>query len=226
MPPNVIPYLLIGVATVFFGIKAIIYYKKSRNTISLYFGISGILIGIGTLFNSVPYVFTNQENALKICILIGDSFLYASILVQTRLHWYYNNQNTPFWVYFAPVFALIAFIEVVYVVTLPANSFTYVNNIAYVPVNPVVAWLSAAACLMFVATGLQTVVRAARLNSGRLKIRLFIIGLAFILGGLIASYNYAILQGVNNDFTIVGYTAAVGLLLIAVLVLTRKKFQK
>lgn len=223
MPPNVIPFLLVGVSTLFFGIKALLYYRKSHNSLSLYFGITGILIGIGTLLNSLPYIFTNQEFALKVCIVIADSFLYAAIIVQTRLHWYYNEKNISYLWYLLPVLSLIIVIEIIIFITFPQNSFTYVNNIAYVPVNPIVGWLSAIACLMFVETGILTTVRAKNINQNRQRFRMYFLGFAFMLGGIIASYNYAALQGVNNNYTIIGYSVAALLLLTAVFAISRRK---
>lgn len=223
MPPNVIPFLLVGVSTLFFGIKSLLLFRKSHNSLSLYFGLTGIFIGIGTLLNSLPYIFTNQEFPLKICIVIADSFLYAAVLLQTRLIWYYNNKKYSYLWYFVPVFVLIIIIEGLYIITFSQNSFTYVNNFAYVPVNPFVGWLSALACLTFVVTGIYTVLRANDIGYSHQRIRLYVLGFAFMLGGIIASYNYAALQGVNNSYSIIGYTVAAVLLLIAVFAISRRK---
>jgi len=223
MPPNVIPYLLVGVSTLFFGIKALFLFRKSHNSLSLYFGLIGILIGIGTLLNSLPYVFTNQEFPLKVCIVIADSFLYAAIIVQTRLHWYFNNKKISYLWYIIPTLVLITVIEIIILITFSQNSFTYINNIAYVPVNPLVGWLSAIACLAFVETGILTTLHAKKINHTPQRYRMYFLGFAFMLGGIMASYNYAALHGVNDNYTIIGYSVAAALLLIAIFVMSRRK---
>lgn len=223
LPSNVIPFLILGISATLFGIRGLYFYNKRKSPLSLYYSLGVILIGISTLLYSVPYVFTHDSDILKIVTNIGDIFYYASILVMTRLIWYLGlNKKLPYAWILIPYLLIIVACQYVVISTWNSTAYQFYPDYVYGPVDRVASWLFAAMSTAYVFVGFLTIKQARAIQDLRQKIRLNSIGIAFLLGGLIAIYNYLFLQGTNTGSVgAIGYIGIAIILFVGIFIISR-----
>ena len=225
MPYNVIPFFLIGLSALFFGLRGYTHYRKTRTPLSFYFGISGILAGISGISYALPFIFTYDVFTLKIMTLVGDFFYYGAILVEVRIIWYLGlKKKISFYWLLGPMLVIQVFNIVVTAITLPNIKYEIVNNFVTFPVAPLASWVFALISTSFVMVGYLTIKEAYGIKEKSQRIRMYMIGSVFGLGGVTAIYNYVFLQG-DSDTTapFIGYSLAALALFVGVFFISRKR---
>ncbi len=225
LPTNAIPFFVLGVVATTLGLRGLLFYKKSKLPLSLYYSLTIFLIGISTLFYSVPFIFTQNSEALKVATNIGDVFYYASILVAVRIIWYlgYNKKISFLWL-LLPYLLIIIACETAIINSWGEIHYQFYGNSAYFPVDALASKLFATMSSAYVFVGYLTIKQAYQMKDLRQKIRLNSIGVGFLLGGLVAIYNYLFLQGSSsNSVVTIGYIAIAIVLFIGIFIINRKK---
>lgn len=224
LPTNIIPFFILGISASLFGLRGLYLYNKRKSPLSFYFGLGALLVGLSTLFYSVPFFFTQDEATLKVLSNIGDQLYFLSILVMARLIWYlgFNKQISFSWV-LTPYLLLVIGCNIAIFASWLSIHYEFNANQVYYPVSMVASWFFAAMSSAFVFVGILTMKQARTLKDLRQKIRLNSIGLAFLLGGLIAIYNYLFLQGSNsNSIGTLGYISIAIVLFMGIFIISRK----
>ena len=228
LPTNIIPFFVLGLSVTVFGLRSLYLYYVKKLPLSFYIGLGALLIGVSDLFYSVPFFFTYSNDVLKITALVGDLLYYGSIIVMARLIWYlgFNKKISFNWV-LLPYLSLIIGALISTFVSWSVIVYEVVDNQAYFSVSTTTSWFLAAMSTAFVFVGIIFIRQARLLNIPKQKRRLYIIGLAFLLGGIIAIYNYLLLQGNNsNSIGAIGYIVVGSVLFFGIFVISRKKVQK
>ena len=228
LPTNIIPFFVLGLSVTVFGLRSLYLYYVKKLPLSFYIGLGALLIGVSDLFYSVPFFFTYSNDVLKITALVGDLLYYGSIIVMARLIWYlgFNKKISFNWV-LLPYLSLIIGALISTFVSWSVIVYEVVDNQAYFSVSTTTSWFLAAMSTAFVFVGIIFIRQARLLNIPKQKRRLYIIGLAFLLGGIIAIYNYLLLQGNNsNSIGAIGYIVVGSVLFIGIFVISSKKVQK
>ena len=224
IPSNIIPFLVLGVVATSLGVRGLYFYNKRKSPISLYYSLGILLIGISTLFYSVPFMLTRDEQILKITTNFGDLFYYASILVMARLIWYlgFNKKISFVWI-LMPYLIIIIACQLVVLNSWSEINYQFYTDYVYFPVDKVASWLFAAMSSAYVFVGFITIRQARAIKDLRQKIRLNSIGIASLLGGLVAIYNYLFLQVTNTgSIGAVGYIGIAIILFVGIFIISRK----
>lgn len=224
IPSNVIPFLVLGIVATSLGVRGLYFYNKRKSPISLYYSLGILLIGISALFYSVPFIFTRDEQILKIVTNCGDFFYYASILVMARLIWYlgFAKKISFVWV-LLPYLLIIIACQMIVINSWSEITYQFYSDYVYFPVDKIASWLFAAMSTAYIFVGFITIRQARTIKDLRQKIRLNSIGIAFLLGGLIAIYNYLFLQGTNTgSIGAIGYIGIAIVLFIGIFIISRK----
>lgn len=224
LPSNVIPFLILGISATLFGIRGLYFYNRRKSPLSLYYSLGVIFIGISNIIYAVPFLFTRDEQTLQIWTSVGDQFYFLSILIMARLIWYLGfNKKIHFNWIFIPYFILIVGCNLAVYYSWTSVQFQYVGNSVIYPVSQVASWFFAAMSSAYVFVGFLTIKQARSIQDLRQKIRLNSIGIAFLLGGLIAIYNYLFLQGTNTGSVgTVGYIGISVILFVGIFIISRK----
>lgn len=102
-------------------------------------------------------------------------------------------------------------------------TYQFYSDYVYFPVDKIASWLFAAMSTAYIFVGFITIRQARTIKDLRQKIRLNSIGIAFLLGGLIAIYNYLFLQGTNTgSIGAIGYIGIAIVLFIGIFIISRK----
>lgn len=225
LPTNALPFLILGVVATTLGLRGLFFYKKSKLPLSLYYSLAIFLIGLSTLWYSVPFVFTQSSELLKIATNIGDIFYYASILVAVRIIWYlgFNKKISFLWL-FIPYFLIIVACEFAIINSWSSIQYQFYADSAYFPVDPLASKLFAAMSSVYIFVGYLTIRQGYAIKDLRQKIRLNSIGLGFLAGGIVAIYNYLFLQGSSSGSVVmIGYIAIAAILFTGIFIVSRKK---
>jgi len=225
LPVNVIPFFVLGLSILLFGIRGIYLYTKQKTPLIFYFGVSAALGGVSALMYSVPFIFTHDVTALKITTLIGDLFYFATTLVMARLIWYLGfNKKIAFGWVLTPYLIAIIGAFVASIVYLPTIHYEFIDNTVLYPVPLVASWFFAAMSSAYVFVGLLTLRSARVVQISKQRIRLYLIGSAFLLGGIFVIANFLFFQGSNtNVLSTIGYIIVAIILFIGIFVIARKK---
>ena len=225
LPSNAVPFLVLGVVATILGIRGLYFYSKRKSPLSLYYSLTILLIGISCLFYSVPFLFSQDSETLKILTNVGDFFYYASILVMARLIWYlgFDKRISFLWI-LLPYLLIIIGCEFAVISSWNSIHYEFLTDHAYFPVDPLASKLFAAMSTAFVFVGILTIKQATTMTDLRQKIRLNSIGLGFLLGGIVAIYNYLFLQGSSTSSVITfGYVGIAIVLFIGIFIISRRK---
>lgn len=227
MPVNIIPFFVLGLSILLFGVRGIYLYYKQKTPLISYFATGAILAGISALFYSVPFVFTQDINILKLTTLLGDIFYFATVIVMTRVIWYlgFHKQVRYIWV-LLPYLIAIAGAAIASVLYLPSTSYEFIGNTVVYPVPIIASWFFAAMSTSYVFVGFITLHYARTLNASKQRARLILVGLAFLFGGIMAIANFLFLQGSNtNAFSTLGYIVVAVVLFSGIFLISRSKNQ-
>ena len=225
LPTNIIPFFVLGLSILLFGIRGIYLYKKQKTPLILYYGAGAILGGISALLYSLPFLFTQNEEYLKLTTIVGDIFYFGSILVMVRLIWYMGlNKKISFLWILLPYLAMIfgAFISTL--VAFPDIHYSFANDGVHYPVPVIASWFFAAMSSAYVFVGILTLKHTRSISDHKQRMRLLLIGLSFLVGGVFAIYNFLFSQGSNSNLiSMVGYLIAAIILFIGIFIISRKK---
>ena len=225
IPSNMLPLAVMGVTVVFFGLRGLFRYNKTKSPLTFYYSISGVLFGLSGIFYAVPFALIADETILKSTVTIADMLFYAGIMVQVRIIWYLGlKKRVSFMWLFWPVL-LISVVALGLDISSRIDSRYYVeNNIAIFPTNQITLYLLALLSLSILIVGLLTLVQVKELKNKQQKIRLATLGMMFLLAGITVEYNFLFLEGNNTSPTIVlGYTLAALGFFGGLLFVTRKQ---
>lgn len=167
---------------------------------------------------------TRDEQILKITTNFGDLFYYSSILVMARLIWYlgFNKKISFVWI-LMPYLIIIFACQLVVLNSWSEINYQFYTDYVYFPVDKVASWLFAAMSSAYVFVGFITIRQARAIKDLRQKIRLNSIGIASLLGGLVAIYNYLFLQVTNTgSIGAVGYIGIAIILFVGIFIISRK----
>jgi len=225
LPTNIIPFFVLGLSILLFGIRGIYLYQKQKTPLILYYGAGAILGGISALMYSVPFIFTQSEEYLKLTTVIGDIFYFSSILVMVRLIWYMGlNKKISFVWILVPYLVMILGAFVSTLVAYPDIHYSFASDGVHYPVPVVASWFFAAMSSAYVFVGILTLKHTRSISDHKQRIRLLLIGLSFLVGGLFAIYNFLYSQGSNSStLSMVGYLIAAIILFIGIFIISRKR---
>lgn len=224
LPTNIIPFFILGLSILLFGIRGIYLYINQKTPLILYYSTGAVLGGISALMYSVPFLFTQNEDYLKLTTIAGDIFYYGSILVMVRLIWYlgFNKKIAFIWI-LLPYLIMIVGAFVGTLVAFPEIHYSFSDGSVHYPVPVIASWLFAAMSSAYVFVGFITIRQARAIKDLRQKIRLNSIGIASLLGGLVAIYNYLFLQVTNTgSIGAVGYIGIAIILFVGIFIISRK----
>lgn len=200
-------------------------YSKQKTPLIFYFGLGALLGGLSALSYSVPFVFTHTESVLKLTTLVGDVLYYGSIIVMTRIIWYlgFNKGIAYVWV-LTPYLAMITGAMIASLVYMPTVHYIFTANHVDYPVPLVASWFFAAMSTAYIFVGFLTLRQSRLIKVPKQRLRLLLIGLAFLIGGIFAVMNFLFSQGSNNSiFGVVGYAAVASILFVGIFVISRSK---
>ncbi len=224
LPTNVIPSFLIGLSSVFFGIRGLLHYRRLRSPLSLYYSLCALFVGISALFYSLPFVFTQADVPLKTTTIIGDLFYYATAVMCGRIIWYLGlKKRVAFGWVLAPILAICTFSLIVFVVDIQQLTYQVVDGLADYPIPPFSSWLMAFITLLIIIVAVLTIIQAKVIEDARQRYRLYSIGIAFGLGGIFAIINFLFFQGNNSSpISIIGYIVAASILFFGLVFVSRR----
>lgn len=225
LPINIIPFFVLGLSILLFGIRGVYLYQKQKTPLILYYGAGAMLGGISALLYSIPFIFTQAEEILKLTTIVGDLFYFGSILVMVRLIWYmgFNKKISFIWIQI-PYLVLIfgAFISTL--VAFPSLHYSFASDGVHYPVPVIASWFFAAMSSAYVFVGILTIKHTKSISIPKQRIRLLLIGSSFLIGGVFAIYNFLFSQGSNSNLiTTVGYLIAATILFVGIFIISRKK---
>lgn len=200
-------------------------YSKQKTPLIFYFGLGALLGGLSALSYSVPFVFTHTESVLKMTTLVGDVLYYGSIIVMTRIIWYlgFNKGIAYGWV-LAPYLAMIAGAMIASLIYMPTIHYVFTGGHVEYPVPLVASWFFAAMSTAYIFVGFLTLRQSRLIKVSKQRLRLLLIGLAFLVGGVFAVMNFLFTQGSNNTLIgIVGYAIVALFLFVGIFVISRSK---
>lgn len=227
MPLNIIPFFVLGLSILLFGLRGLYLYFKQKTPLISYFALGAVLAGMSALLYSVPFVLTQDVNVLKITTLVGDVFYYATVVVMTRIIWYlgFHKNIRYIWV-LLPYIITIVGATVASILHLPTTHYEFIGNTVVYPVPVIASWFFAAMSTSYVFVGVITLHYARTLVASKQRARLILIGLAFLVGGLMAIANFLFLQGSNTStISIAGYIVVAVVLFAGIFLISRSKQQ-
>lgn len=225
IPSNMLPLAVMGAVALFFGLRGLYRYNKTKSPLTFYYSWSGILFGLSGIVYAIPFAITDIEAILKSTVTVADILFYAGIMLQFRIIWYLGlKKRVSFMWLFWPVF-IITLISIGFDLSSRINSKYYVDNgIAIFPANQVALYLFALLSLSIIIVGLLTLMQIKELKNRQQKIRLASLGIMFLLAGLTVEYNFLFLGGNNTSSAIViGYAVAALGFFIGLLFVTNKR---
>lgn len=225
LPGNIIPFFVLGVSITLFGVRGLYLYSKQKTPLIFYYGIGALLGGISALTYSVPFIFTHNELNLKAITIVGDLLYYFTIIVMARIIWYlgFNKRIAFGWVVTPYIITILgAMLATAYYWS--SLHYTFLASSVDYPVPLVASWFFAAMSTAFVFVGFLTLQQARSIKSSKQRVRLFLIGSAFLLGGIAAISNFLLTQGSNTKaFSTIGYVVVALVLFAGIFLISRKK---
>lgn len=225
IPSNMLPLAVMGTVALFFGLRGMYRYNKTKSPLTLYYSLSGILFGMSGIFYAVPFAIFNVSAVLKVTVTIADLLFYAGLLIQMRIIWYLGLKKRVSFLWILLPAIIMMLVSLGFDLFSRFNSTYYVeNNIAIFPTNQTTLYLLAFLSISIIIVGLLTLMQIRDLKSRQQKIRLATLGMMFILTGLTVEYNFLFLGGNNTSSTIiVGYAVAALGFFVGLLFVTNKR---
>jgi hypothetical protein len=225
LPTNIIPFFILGLSILLFGIRGIYLYINQKTPLILYYSTGAVLGGISALMYSVPFLFTQNEDYLKLTTIAGDIFYYGSILVMVRLIWYlgFNKKIAFIWI-LLPYLIMIVGAFVGTLVAFPEIHYSFSDGSVHYPVPVIASWFFAAMSSAYIFVGILTLKSARSIVNSKQRLRLMLIGASFLIGGIFATYNFLFTQGSNSSLiTTIGYLISAIILFVGIFIISRKK---
>ncbi len=192
IPSNILPILFIGILAILFGIKSLMYYKKLRSPLFGYFGWSTILFGLSSVFLALAYTLDPSSTALLKSLVTVSNILYIiALFVMYRIIWYlgFKKSISYLWM-FIPVFILSSISLTLDLVNRIGANYYLSDNIAYYSASTISTYILAVLSLSIAVVGVLTIKEALEVNERIQRTRIIVIGMMFLLSGLVVEYNF------------------------------------
>lgn len=192
IPSNILPILFIGILAILFGIKSLMYYKKLRSPLFGYFGWSTILFGLSSVFLALAYTLDPSSTALLKSLVTVSNILYIiALFVMYRIIWYlgFKKSISYLWM-FIPVFILSSISLILDLVNRIGANYYLSENIAYYSASTISTYILAVLSLSIAVVGVLTIKEALEVNEKIQRTRIIVIGMMFLLSGLVVEYNF------------------------------------
>ena len=221
IPTNILPILFIGVLAMLFGIRCLIYYKKVKSPLFNYFGWSTILFGLSSVFLALAYAIDPSSIVIKSLVTVSNILYIVALFVMYRVIWYlgFKKSISYMWL-FVPVFILSSIslaLDLIY--RIYANYYLS-GNIAYYSASSIATYILAFLSLSIVVVGVLTIKQALEVNEKIQRTRIIVIGVMFLLSGLVVEYNFLFNNkeniGLNTLFASFIVIITVGLLIFMI----------
>lgn len=224
IPTNVIVYMLAGIATFIVGVRATMQYRKTKLSLSRHFAISGFSASAGLLLGSVPFLFTNDQDTLRVCIIIARLLLDFVAYFQLYLIWYLSRlHKISIWWLALPALVLAVPSFVIQSIHFLSTFVGVVDNEVIYTFTDINKYTHLLSLLVVFFAGAFIMKNAFLQKDIRGKIRLFSIALLYMGASLSDIYSFIFLQGLSNSWIIiVGYVVATGLFLVTTVVFLPK----
>ena len=224
IPTNVIVYMLAGIATFIVGVRSSLQYRKTKLSLSRHFAISGFSASAGLLLGSVPFLFTNDQDILRISLIFARLLLDFVAFFQLYLIWYLSRlHKISIWWLVTPAAALAIPSFVLQSMHFLSTFVGIINNeviYTFIDINKYTHLLS----LVIVFIAGSFIMKNSFLQKDlRGKVRLFSIALLYMGASLSDIYSFVFLHGLSNSWIVlVGYVVATGLFLVTTVVFLPK----
>lgn len=212
IPSNILPILFIGIVAILFGIKSLMYYKKIRSPLFGYFGYSTILFGLSSVFLALAYTIDPGSTALLKSLVTVSNILYVlALFIMYRIIWYLGfRKSMPYLWIFIPVFILSFISLTLDLINRVSANYYLSDNIAHYSASVVSTYILAVLSLSIAVVGVLTIKQALEINEKIQRTRIIVIGMMFLLSGLIVEYNFLF----NNEENIVLNTLFASMIVI------------
>lgn len=222
IPSNILPIFAIGVVAILFGVRSLVYYDKVRSPLFKYFGWSTVFFGLSSLFLAIPYVLDPSSFVIKSLVTISNVLYIIAIFIMFRIIWYLGyRKSTPYSYMFVPVFVLSG-ISLALDLANRANANYYLaDNIAYYSASTISTYILALLSLSIVVVGVLTIRQAYEITNKVERLRIIVIGMMFLLAGLIVEYNF-LLNRVENYTVNILVAFMISIILVGILIFFMK----
>ena len=221
IPTNILPILFIGILAILFGVKSLMYYKKIRSPLFNYFGWSTILFGSSSIFLAVAYTIDPSSIVIKSLVTVSNVLYIIALFVMYRVIWYlgFKKSISYMWL-FIPVFILSSISLAFDLVNRVYADYYLSGNIAYYSASSIATYILAFLSLSIVVVGVLTIKQALEVNEKIQRTRIIVIGVMFLLSGLVVEYNFLFNNkeniGLNTLFASFIVIITVGLLIFMI----------
>lgn len=221
IPTNILPILFIGVLAMLFGIRCLMYYKQVKSPLFNYFGWSTILFGLSSVFLAVAYTIDPSSIVIKSLVTVSNILYIVALFVMYRIIWYlgFKKSISYMWL-FIPVFILSSISLAFDLINRIYANYYLSGNIAYYSASNVATYILALLSLSIVVVGVLTIKQALEINEKIQRTRIIVIGVMFLLSGLVVEYNFLFNNkeniGLNTLFASFIVIITVGLLIFMV----------
>lgn len=221
IPSNILPILFIGILAILFGIKSLMYYKKIRSPLFNYFGWSTILFGLSSIFLAAAYTIDPSSIVLKSLVTVSNILYIVALFVMYRIIWYlgFKKSISYLWM-FIPVFILSSISLALDLINRVGANYYLSGNIAYYSASTIATYILALLSLSIVVVGVLTIKQALEVNEKIQRTRIIVIGVMFLLSGLVVEYNFLFNNKENTElntfFASIIVIITVGLLIFMV----------
>ncbi len=191
IPTNILPILFIGVLAMLFGIRCLMYYKQVKSPLFNYFGWSTILFGLSSVFLAVAYTIDPSSIVIKSLVTVSNILYIVALFVMYRIIWYlgFKKSISYMWL-FIPVFILSSISLAFDLINRIYANYYLSGNIAYYSASNVATYILALLSLSIVVVGVLTIKQALEINEKIQRTRIIVIGVMFLLSGLVVEYNF------------------------------------
>ena len=221
IPTNILPILFIGILAILFGVKSLMYYKKIRSPLFNYFGWSTILFGSSSIFLAVAYTIDPSSIVIKSLVTVSNILYIIALFVMYRVIWYlgFKKSISYMWL-FIPVFILSSISLALDLINRIYANYYLSGNIAYYSASSIATYILAFLSLSIVVVGVLTIKQALEVNEKIQRTRIIVIGVMFLLSGLVVEYNFLFNNkeniGLNTLFASFIVIITVGLLIFMI----------
>lgn len=226
-PSNILPIFVIGIIAILFGIRSIIYYNKVRSPLFKYLGWGTILFGMSSLFLVMPYIFTPSSDIIKIIVTISNILYIAALFIMFRIIWYlgFRKSISYYWMFW-PVL-ILSMVSLGLDLQKRVNADYYLaGNIAYYSAHATSTYILALLSLSIVVVGILTIRQANEITEKIQRNRIKVIGMMFLLAGLVVEYNF-LFNKVQNSILNSIVALIIDVILVGILIFfTRHKVSK
>lgn len=199
VPFNSLSWSVGSLAVLLFGYRSWLSWRQTGSQLSKYFGWFGFVLGTSLGFAALPAYFSTDGATLRTYFVLGDSLLYAALLIQARIMWFIGlKHKIAFGWILAP--ALVAS-AVSWVAELLGTSVNYSSDFLHFQYPQLSSWIIAAMLVGIILPGGIFFIREG-LRAGSVHVsstfKAVSIGLAYLLIGGSSAYNYAFHRGADT----------------------------